>query len=197
MFRGILPSVNFRLSLFGEVQVSFNLCDFVGIGCILGLSMLCVVLLSSVPHWVIVFDNIIDNCFLALRLSKPALKIGTSLMCGNCRAWIYVTLLLCDWCSMHISLALSFILPRLFWWAWNCGHSIGPPVCSWKLLRYCCYWWLSEFLTCFDIPLFQDLLLIFFIVIVLTHEIFSCPPMTGKVIQSSKSFRSSEEWRIF
>ena len=160
--------------------------------------MLCVILLSSVPHWVIVFDNIIDNCFLALRLSKPALKIGTSLMCGDCRARIYMTLLLCDWCGMHISLALCFVLPRLFWWAWNCSHSIGPPVCSWKLLRYCCYWWLCEFLTCFDISLIQYLLLILFIVfLILTHEIFRCTTVTGKIVQGCESFWSSDEWHIF
>ena len=146
--------------------------------------MLCVVKLSSVPYWVIVFDNIIDYCLLTLRMRKSTFKINSSLMCPNCRAWIYMTLLLCDWCSMHITLTLSFVMPSLFWWLWNCSNPVGPTMCSRKLLGYCCYWWRYKFLACFNIPLIQYLLLILFVVvlILLTHEIFGSTPITWKVI---------------
>lgn len=160
--------------------------------------MLCVVLLSSVPYWGIVLYNIIDYSFLALWLCKSAFKINGSLMCPNCRAWIYMTLLLYNWRSMHITLALSFVLPSLFWWAWNCSHPIRPTMCSRKLLWYCCYWWLWKFLTCFNISLVQYLLLILFVVVLfLTHEILGSPSITGKVIQGCESFWSSKERRIF
>ena len=166
--------------------------------CILCLSMLSVVLLSSVPYWAIVLDNVIDDSFLTLRMCKSAFKINGSLMCANCRAWIDMSLLLYNWRRMHITLALSFALPSLFWWAWNSINPVRPTMCSWKLLGYCCYWWLCEFLTCFNISLIQNLLLILFVIVLLfAHEIFCCPSVTGKVIQGCKSFRSSDEWHIF
>ena len=160
--------------------------------------MLCIVLLSSIPHLVLILYNIINYSFLTLRMRKSTFKINGSLMCAHSRAWIYMTLLLNNWCSMHITLALSFVLPSLFWWARNCSRPVWPTMSSRKLLRYCCYWRLLKFLTCFDISLIQYLLLILIIVIlILTHKIFGCTSITGKVIQSCKSFWSSKKWSIF